>query len=308
LTTSISLRSLDHGILETVDTACLADAPFLVTFALTAIGGGRGDRGHTFLPIDDPDAGAGGTSVFGINSPGVMVGNFGDTEGVVHGFVLSGGQFTTVTIAASAACELWGVNSRGTAVGDYYDDTFTFLHGFTRSAYGTITYLPDPVPGASSSARGINSQGAVIGMFTTDNFATTHGYIYENGSFTVFDVPGGSFTSPWRITDSGTVCGTFSDASGNSHGFLRDKKGSFTQIDVPGATFTVVLGLSDNGDIVGQFGDGTTSHSFLLRKGVYVTLDYPGATDTVAFDINNASDIVGTYNNFSRGFLATPSK
>jgi probable HAF family extracellular repeat protein len=278
-----------------------------LTFALAAIGGGPGDKGYTFQPIDDPDAGPFGTSVFGINSPGVMVGNFADTDGVVHGFVLREGQFTSVTIDGSPGCELWGVNSRGTAVGDFSDELFVTLHSFTYSVDGTITYLPDPVPGASSSARGINNQGAVTGIFTTDNFATTHGYIYENGSFTVFDVPGGSFTGGWRITESGTVCGTFSDASGNSHGFLRDKKGNFTQIDVPGATFTVVLGLNDHGDIVGQFGDETTAHGFLLRKGVYVTLDYPGTTDTVPFDINNAGDIVGTYNGFSRGFIATPS-
>jgi hypothetical protein len=47
-----------------------------VTYALTAIGGGPGDKGYTFLPVDDPDTGAIGTSVFEVNSSDVMVGNF----------------------------------------------------------------------------------------------------------------------------------------------------------------------------------------------------------------------------------------
>jgi uncharacterized membrane protein len=275
-----------------------------LTFALSAIGGGPGDKGYTFVPIDDPD---GATSVFGINSPGVMVGNFGDLEEVVHGFVLSAGQFTTVTVAGSPWSELWGVNSKGTGVGDYYDDTFTSVHGFTYAADGTITYLPDPVPGESNSPGGINSKGAVTGFYAENVFAPPHGYVYERGSFTYFDVPGSTYTIPNRITDSGRVCGFFSDASGNDHGFLRDREGNFTQIDVPGATSTKVRGMNEHGDIVGTYYDATTKHGFLLRKGVFLTLDYPGAYNTDVFDINNAGDIVGTYNDFSRGFLATPS-
>jgi uncharacterized membrane protein len=276
-----------------------------LTFALAAIGGGPGDKGYTFQPIDDPDAGPLGTSVFGINSPGLMVGNFGDAGDVVHGFVLRSGQFTSVTIDDSPWSELWDVNSQGTAVGDYADDVSFNFHAFTYAPDGTISYLPDA--GVSTYASGINSQGAVVGAFFTNDYGTLRGYIYDHGSFTDFDVPGSSYTSPYRITDSGTVCGWFFDASNNEHGFLRDKKGNFTQIDVPGASFTTIYGLNDHGDIVGAYGDGTTYHGFLLRKGVFSTLDYPGATDTVAEDINNAGNIVGTYNGLSRGFIATPT-
>jgi uncharacterized membrane protein len=131
--------------------------------------------------------------------------------------------------------------------------------------------------------------------------------IYEQGSFTYFDVPGSSSTVPFRITDSGTVCGYFFDALGNDHGFLRDKKGNFQQVDVPGAMFTRVRGMNDHGDIVGTYWDATTKHGFLLRKGNFLTIDYPGGYNTDAYDINNPGEIVGTYNDFSHGFLATPS-
>jgi hypothetical protein len=115
-------------------------------------------------------------------------------------------------VPGSPWSELWDVNNQGTAVGDFYDDMFTNVHGFTYAADGTITYLPDPVPGASSSPSGINSQGAVAGFYAEDPFAPAHGYIYERGSFTYFDVPGATSTVPFRITDSGTVCGYFLDS------------------------------------------------------------------------------------------------
>jgi uncharacterized membrane protein len=278
-----------------------------VAFAFTAIGGGPGTKGYTFLPIDDPDAGPFGTSVFGINSPGVMVGSFGETEGVFQGFLLRAGQFTTLAVDDSLGSDLYDVNSQGTASGDFVDDQGN-LHGLTYSADGTIAYLPDPAPGASSSPLGINSQGAVVGLFSVDGYTTAHGYTYERGSFTYVDVPGSSYTVPWRISNSGTVCGYFFDGQDNAHGFLRDRKGNFTQVDVPGAAWTTIYGLNAHGDIVGAYGDGTTYHGYLLRKGVVLTLDYPEANNTEAFDINDAGDIVGTYNDFSRGFLATPSK
>jgi probable HAF family extracellular repeat protein len=278
-----------------------------LTFALAAIGGGPGYKGYTFLPIDDPDAGAFGTSVFGINSPGVMVGNFGDTEDVVRGFVLRAGQFTNLPVDDFLFSTLYDVNSSGTAAGTLADAS-GIVRAVTYSPDGVISFLPDPVPGAMSTADGINSRGTVVGVFTDDGFATAHGFIYENGSFRFFDAPGSSYTVPWRITDSGTVCGTFFDALDNPHGFLRDKEGNLTQVDVPGAVWTAVYGQNEHGDIVGGFGDGTTEHGYLFHKGVFLTLDYPGATDTVAEDINNAGVIVGTYNGFSRGFVATPSK
>jgi hypothetical protein len=105
-----------------------------------------------------------------------MVGSFGDPEGVVHDFVLSAGQFTTVTIAGSPWSELRDLNSQGTAVGDFFDDSFTTLHGFMYDIDGTITYLPNPVPGTSSSPSGINNRGAVTGFYAQNPLAPSHGY------------------------------------------------------------------------------------------------------------------------------------
>jgi hypothetical protein len=144
-----------------------------LTFAVAVLGGGPGDKGYTFQPIDAPPAVFPGTQGLGINSPGVILGNFYDADFVGHGFVLRAGQFTYVTIDGSAYTELWDANSQGTAVGDFIDEAGNF-RGFVYSADGTITYLPDPAPGASSQPSGINGRGAITGDFSADGYATIH--------------------------------------------------------------------------------------------------------------------------------------
>ena len=69
-----------------------------------------------------------------------------------------------------------------------------------------------------------------------------HGFLRSpGGKFTTFEAPGadttpGSFngTSPSSINDLGVITGSYYDANGFSHGFLRSPDGKFTTFDVPG--------------------------------------------------------------------------
>jgi uncharacterized membrane protein len=225
---------------------------------------------------------------------------------VIRGFVVRDGHFTNFIVPRSTSTTLYRINSQGTAVG-VFSDTQGAFHGFTRSSNGTITRFPDAAPAADTLPTGINDHGDVSGAYSLDGFATSHGFIYQDRHFITFDAPGSSYTVVWDITNEGTAVGSFSDAAGDSHGFLLDCRGNFTEIDIPGSTFTAAYGVNDSGDIVGQYGDETSIHGYLLHRGDFTRLDYPGATDTVALDINDPGDIVGTYNGFSRGFLAKPS-
>ena len=267
-----------------------------------------GPPDYEFQTIDHPEAGPAGTSVYGINSPGVMVGNFEDSEdGLIKGFVLREGQFTNVFIDDSPWVDLYKVNSQGTAVGDFVDD-LGYWHTFLYRADGTIDPLPDFAPGSNTFPGGINNQNTIVGNLTTDDFATLPAFIYADGEYLFFDVPGADLTIPWDITDTGTVGGYFLDSNGIWHGFLRDRRGKLTQIDVPGATETRIFGLNNRGDLVGGYVDATGRHGFVFRNGEFITLDYPGATDTRALDVNNQGIVVGTYDGYSRGFVAYPSR
>ena len=64
---------------------------------------------------------------------------------------------------------------------------------------------------------------------------------HSHPTITTFDPPGSTFTAPSAITPSGVIIGSYVDASGVTHGFLRTPSGSFTTIDVPGSTFTTPL-------------------------------------------------------------------
>jgi uncharacterized membrane protein len=54
----------------------------------------------------------------------------------------------------------------------------------------------------------------------------------------------------------GHIVGSFTDASGNGHGFL-DQAGRFTQVDFPAAASTDANGTNVEGFIVGDYFDAS---------------------------------------------------
>lgn len=137
--------------------------------------------------------------------------------------------------------------------------------------------------------------------------------------FTTIDVPGATLTNAQSVNHQGDVVGTFIDATGAQHGFLRNG-GRFRAIDVPGARATFARGINDRGDIVGTYqrpGEtGSDNHGFLLtRRGSLLALDYPGHLFTIPQHILNDGTVLGCYHDtdttgtmhgmmFRRGFSA----
>jgi hypothetical protein len=105
------------------------------------------------------------------------------------------------------------------------------------------------------------------------------------GRFVAFDPPGSTSTSPQGITPDGTITGSYTDASGVPHGFLRTPTGSFTTFDPPGSIFTSVSSISTNGEIAGTYCDTAAcahqsgfvgAHGFVrTRDGNFTTFDSP---------------------------------
>jgi hypothetical protein len=82
----------------------------------------------------------------------------------------------------------------------------------------------------------------------------------------------------------GVITGSFSDASGLSHGFLRTPDGRFTTFDVPGAgeNGTFPIGINLEGAVVGYALDSNDLfHAFLRTSyGKIYTFVGPGSCDT----------------------------
>jgi uncharacterized membrane protein len=244
------------------------------------------------------------------------VGFFSDASFIGHGFLLSGGQYTTLDDPNGVfGTSAYGINSRGDIVGAFSDSNA--LHGFLLSG-GQYTTLDVPNAAGYTIATGINARGQVVGQYIDADF-NLHGFLLSGGHYTTIDDPNGipGSTAAWGINSRGDIVGSFSDASFKDHGFLLSG-GQYTTLDVPNAVHDVLaFGINDHGQIVGEyFGANFLQHGFLLSGGQYTTLDDPNAgtgfgQGSGAGGISDSGKIVGGYfdaNDVEHAFLATPSQ
>src|SRR5262249_53253906 len=108
--------------------------------------------GYNFQTIDDP-LGVSGNFALGINARGQIVGQYSDASNVSHGFLLSGGQYTTIDdpsagTGAGQGTDAGGINASGRIVGTYTDAN-NVNHGFLLSG-GQYTTLDDPNAGTGA--------------------------------------------------------------------------------------------------------------------------------------------------------------
>jgi len=108
-------------------------------------------------------------------------------NGIPHGFLLSGGVYTTIDVPGSTGTIAYGINNSGEIVGEYFVGGGVTPHGFL---YSEGIFTPLDVPGAISTyASGINDAGEIVGSYTDANFGL-HGFlasaIPEPSSLTLF--------------------------------------------------------------------------------------------------------------------------
>jgi probable HAF family extracellular repeat protein len=278
-----------------------------VAFGLLLSVPGLTQAQYRFSTIDVPGATA--TAANG-NSTHEIAGQFDDADGNTHGFVLNKDVFTTINVPGAVNTAINGINAPGKLAGTWDDGTTPHAF-FDNNGYFTTLYPPGSI---RSQGGFINSQGQVVGTYR-DATQKRHGFIWRNGAFTTFNVPGDDpvlGTVALGINDIGEVVGDYVTASdGDRHGFLRSSKGDFTTFDVPGADITVGEGINNAGTIVGAYVANGTTHGFVLNNGVvFTTVDVPDAQETQINSINAKGEIVGFYNDSSgvqHGFLGVPA-
>jgi hypothetical protein len=106
--------------------------------------------GHTYTVMD----------ARGINDSGQIVGFYLGTDGAYHGYLDSGGTFTSISdpSAGLAGTFAMGINSSGEIVG-YYFDSASNSHGFVDNS-GVFTTVDD---GTNTVLMGINDNGTLVG-------------------------------------------------------------------------------------------------------------------------------------------------
>src|SRR4029077_5937652 len=100
-----------------------------------------------------PGATGFGTQAFGINDSGQIVGSFFDAGNTkTHGFLDTGGSFTTIDVPGATNTNAYGINNSGQIVGWFRDGLGDHVFLDTGGSFTTIN-----APGATSTyAYGIN--------------------------------------------------------------------------------------------------------------------------------------------------------
>jgi probable HAF family extracellular repeat protein len=270
-----------------------------------------------FVSIDVPcDECPGGitprTAVIGISPAGDIVGDYTDTTGRVHGFLLSSGQFTTIDFPGAVATEARGITSAGVIVGDYTAPV-------SDAPPDSPAYCPEQT-----------------------SLACVKGFLHSHGRFSTVLFPGHPGAIPHRVMPDGTIYGCYHDFDymASMVGFARfrhhdhddpneDRQGNrdhhhgharFTYIslaegggELADPTQSVPASMNnsatpDGGTIVGNYTDlaANHDHGYIVQEGNFQSYDVPDSTLTRIWDINPAGDFVGIYRdgmNLSHAFL-----
>ena len=141
------------------------------------------------------------------------MGSYADpVTSIEHGFLSSGGTFTTIDYPGATGTAAAGINTAGDIVGGW-SATSTF-HGFLLQG-GAFTSIDFPLA-HRTTAWGVSDTGEIAGFYE-DSGGTTHGFVFSDGAFSTVDVAGARSTSLTRIRN-GMVTGSCTDAVTATHG------------------------------------------------------------------------------------------
>ncbi len=250
---------------------------------------------YSYSNIEVP--GSTSTSPRGINSNGDVVGYYQNSSGV-FGFLLSGGVYTTISCPdAVTGTFVYGINDNGVIVGyygkDFTDVGFMYINGECRNlprfngsvAYPTginnqghivgyyfvsqsitegfelvgKTYTEISVPNSTwTSAVGINLAGTISGTY--QDSTGSHGFLYRNGTYTTFNLPGaGAATEAAGLNDKTLIVGAYDDPTTQSYEGFVYNSAKYQTLIAPGSVTTFPEAINNSGVVVGSYFNGTVN-------------------------------------------------
>ena len=277
----------------------------------------RAAKTGAFTIIDIPGAGTGrnqGTIPVAFDGSGGTLGFYLDANYVYHGFHRTASGAVTyindphagtgVTADSDQGTLAAAIDASGTIVGRYQDAN-SANHGFIRTAGNQYTTID--VTGAGKGwhqgtvAVSIDAEGNVAGLYWGSDFVC-HGYVRNGstGAITTFRAPNAGTLRPSGSNvlfqgtaglsiQAGVVTGSYMDASGLAHGFVRAADGVLNSFDAPGASVgegfyqgTMASNINPSGVIAGGYTDAASlSHGYL-----YTPATLEATTTTLAASPN----------------------
>ncbi len=223
-------------------------------------------------------------------------------------FTLIDGVFTTYDFPGSQNTYFFALGNNGNAAGHYEDSDGNF-HGVVLENGELRQYdFPDSV---QTEIYGISDATGKL----TGNFIDASGIRRGFSGDEIIEVEGALETYADFVNSSGGMVGSYVDAEGVYHPYIRTPTGRFVSLDLPEASnleYFFVHGINDArvvvartklvgglpGTLVGTFQEG-------LKR-----FQVPGSVFTEGYNINQDGSIVGHYESTDGrilGFIARPA-
>ncbi len=262
---------------------------------------------YTFETIEVP--GVDFLEVAASNDFGDYAGNTRSPDGEkTIGFTLIDGVFTTYDFPDSLNTYFYALDNAGKAAG-HYKGTDELYHGIIMED-GELTQYD--FPGAAQTfIYGLSDETGALSGNIVDETGVTHAF---SGDL-VITFPGAVATYGDFVNAAGAVVGSYVDADGMPHGFIRNPDGSFTTIDLPkmpNLEFLFVNTITDFG-VIGFRAKAVNDilRSYLLMPdGILYEVRFPGSISTVVRNVNQDGSIIGYYDladGRRHGFVGRPT-
>ncbi len=212
------------------------------------------------------------------------------------------------------------ITDTGAIAGYFGNNGGLAAQGFIRRPLGKfVTFAVDELHNFGTFATAMTEDGLVYGYYL-DADSVLHGFSRDlQGAISPIDLreAGRGQLQGTKIAAanaSQTIAGTYVDAHGQQHAFLRRSGGKTITIGLPtGSMDITVTGLNGTNAVVGFYQDAqTNAHSFLRTPdGQLLSVDEPHGTHwgTFPYGINDKGVIAGSYldgSMNSHGFIRKP--
>ena len=247
---------------------------------------------YTFETIEVP--GVDFLEVAASNDFGDYAGNTRSPNGEkTIGFTLIDGVFSTYDFPGSQNTYFYALGNNGNAAG-HYKDSNGLYHGVILENGELRQY---DFPGAVQTfIYGLSDETGALSGNIVDEAGVTRAF---SGDL-IITFPGAVTTYGDFVNAAGAVVGSYVDADGMPHGFIRNPDGSFTTIDLPempNLQFLFVNTITDAG-VIGfrakAVNDILRSY-ILLPDGTLYEVRLPGSVSTVVRNVNQDGSIIGYY-------------
>ena len=277
-----------------------------IGYAVARIGAETPIADYTFETIEVP--GVDFLEVAASNDFGDYAGNTRSPDGEkTIGFTLIDGVFTTYDFPGSVKTFFYALDNTGKAAG-HYKDIDGLYHGVILEGGELRQY---DFPGAAEThIYGISDETGALSGNIVDAAGTTHAFSGE----LIVTFPGAVNTYGDFVNAAGAVVGSYIDADGMFHGFIRNPDGSFTTIDLPempNLKFLFVNTITDFGAVGfrAKAANDILRSYILMPDGTLYEVRIPGSVITVVRNVNQDGSIVGYYDltdGRRHGFLGRP--